>query len=396
MSSNWSECTLGDVLQLQRGMDLPVQDRKPGNHPIVASTGIVGYHNHAPVRAPGVVIGRSGSIGGGQYLKEDFWPLNTTLWVTDFKGNNPRYCYYLLRSIDFSAFNVGTGVPTLNRNHIHPLRVKLPPLDEQGFIAKLLGDIDDRIELLREENNSMQGIAQAIFRSWFIDFEPVRINDGSFEFENTYSCDLGLFPSTWQDSSLGPIPFGWRVGQLSDLVDLRNERLRPSLETQALPYVPTDAITSKSLFLEDSYDGALAKSSLIAFEGGDILFGAMRPYFHKVCMAPFSGVTRTTVFTLKPKLDSYQAFSLFTLFRDDVVEYATLHSQGSTIPYAKWTGSLERMKIVLPDEKLIETFNDLAMPFINKGNQNNDTISQLKEIKRSLLPKLISGEIKVT
>ncbi len=88
------------------------------NIPVIASTGIGGYHNETKVNAPGVVIGRSGSIGGGQYITVDFWPLNTTLWVKDFKGHHPRYVYYLLKSIDFSQFNVGSGVPTLNRNHL--------------------------------------------------------------------------------------------------------------------------------------------------------------------------------------------------------------------------------------------------------------------------------------
>ena len=120
MPSEWKHTTLGEVLTLQRGMDLPVQDRRAGKYPVVASTGVVGRHDTAPVKGPGVVIGRSGSIGGGQYIQSDYWPLNTTLWVKDFKGNNPRYCYYLLKSLDFSTFNAGSGVPTLNRNHIHP------------------------------------------------------------------------------------------------------------------------------------------------------------------------------------------------------------------------------------------------------------------------------------
>lgn len=119
--NEWQEVTLGDVLTLQRGFDLPVQDRKGGVFPVIASTGEVGRHQEAKVKAPGVVIGRSGSIGGGQYLENDFWPLNTTLWIKEFKGNNERYCYYLLKTIDFQQYNSGSGVPTLNRNHVHPL-----------------------------------------------------------------------------------------------------------------------------------------------------------------------------------------------------------------------------------------------------------------------------------
>ena len=88
MECEWSDLSLGDVLTLQRGFDLPVHNRHPGNIPVIASTGIVGWHNGSKVKGPGVVIGRSGSIGGGQYISNDFWPLNTTLWVKDFKGNN--------------------------------------------------------------------------------------------------------------------------------------------------------------------------------------------------------------------------------------------------------------------------------------------------------------------
>ena len=174
IEADWESVTLGDILTLQRGMDLPVQDRKNGKVPIIASNGITGYHNHAPVKAPGVVIGRSGSIGGGQYIEDDFWPLNTTLWVKDFKGNDPRYCYYLLRSIDFSGMNAGSGVPTLNRNHLHPMPMLRPPVVAQKQISSVLGALDDKIALLRETNATLEGIAQSLFKSWFVNFDPVR------------------------------------------------------------------------------------------------------------------------------------------------------------------------------------------------------------------------------
>jgi len=144
--SEWKEITLGDFMTLQRGFDLPESSRIAGSSPIIASTGIVGTHNKAMVKGPGVVIGRSGSIGGGQFIQSDFWPLNTTLWVKDFKGNDPRFCYYLLKSIDLTRFNAGSGVPTLNRNHIHPLPINVPTSNtEQKAIAHILGSLDDKI-----------------------------------------------------------------------------------------------------------------------------------------------------------------------------------------------------------------------------------------------------------
>src|SRR5664280_2833688 len=102
-----SVARLADVITLQRGFDLPESERKDGDVPVIASTGVIGFHAEKRVDGPGVVIGRSGSIGGGQYIADDFWPLNTTLWVKDFKGHYPRFIYYLLRNIDFTRFNAG-------------------------------------------------------------------------------------------------------------------------------------------------------------------------------------------------------------------------------------------------------------------------------------------------
>ena len=180
MNEGYQESTLGDLLTLQRGFDLPQDERVPGDYPVIASAGAVATHHIAAVQGPGVVIGRSGSIGGGQYIKENFWPLNTTLWVKDFKGNNRRFCYYILRSLDLANFNVGSGVPTLNRNHIHPISVKIPPLPEQRRIADILGTLDDRIELNQRMNETLEQMARALYKSWFVDFDPVHAKmDGS-------------------------------------------------------------------------------------------------------------------------------------------------------------------------------------------------------------------------
>ena len=168
-----NQIPLNEFVTLQRGFDLPKGDRIEGSIPVVASTGVGGHHNEAKVTAPGVVIGRSGSIGGGQYIQDDFWPLNTTLWVKDFKGHHPRFVYYLFKSIDFSTFNVGSGVPTLNRNHLSSLMVRNIGVDNEKEIAKFLGDLDDKIDLNKKTNQTLEQMAQALFKSWFVDFAPV-------------------------------------------------------------------------------------------------------------------------------------------------------------------------------------------------------------------------------
>ena len=125
----WQVGRLDDVLVLQRGFDLPATERTPGPYPVIAASGPNGTHNQSMVRGPGVTTGRSGVLGNVFYVHDDFWPLNTSLWVKDFKRSTPAYAFHLLRRLDFAVFNAGSAVPTLNRNHVHNLPTLIPPID---------------------------------------------------------------------------------------------------------------------------------------------------------------------------------------------------------------------------------------------------------------------------
>jgi type I restriction enzyme S subunit len=146
MISTWKPCDLGDVINLQRGHDLPSQDRNSGLYPIISSAGLSGYHDEYKAKSPGVVTGRYGTIGEVFYVNTDYWPLNTTLYVNDFKGNIPRFVFYLLQCINLKDMNVAGAVPGINRNHIHKIKVKLPPLLTQTKISDALSPYDHLIE----------------------------------------------------------------------------------------------------------------------------------------------------------------------------------------------------------------------------------------------------------
>ncbi|MFM2151925.1 MAG: hypothetical protein RL199_360 [Pseudomonadota bacterium] len=165
----WRDCKLGDVLELKRGYDLPSQHRHPGPVPIVSSSGPSGFHSEAMVKAPGVVTGRYGTIGEVFFVAQDFWPLNTTLYVRDFKGSDPKFVSYFLKTIDFYSCSDKAAVPGVNRNHLHELPVRLPPIAEQRVIARILGALDDKIELNRKMNATLEAMARALFKSWFVD-----------------------------------------------------------------------------------------------------------------------------------------------------------------------------------------------------------------------------------
>lgn len=277
MSSEWITIPLGKVLTLQRGHDLPAQDRVAGDVPILGSSGITGYHNESKASGPGVTVGRSGNaMGEINYSDKDFWPLNTALYITDFKSNDPKFVYYLLKTIDFDQFNSGSAQKSLNRNAVYPFEVKIPKnFIEQGAISSVLSSLEDKIEINHKINQTLEQMAQALFKSWFVDFEPVKAKIAARERwqslrpENEpaslvrYAAELNepttvgdlettmnraamqavsgktaaqldalraedperynelyetaaLFPSTMQESELGEIPEGWSAPELRE------------------------------------------------------------------------------------------------------------------------------------------------------------------------------------
>lgn len=166
MKAGWQCKMLGEVCTLQRGFDLPTHDRKTGRFPLVSSSGISDTHDDGPVLSPGVVTGRSGSIGNVFYIEDAFWPLNTTLYVRDFHGNLPRFVYYLLVAFDLKKYAGGTGVPTLNRNDVHGVQVIVPnELPEQQRIVTLLDEAFDGIATARAHAEKNLQNARAIFES---------------------------------------------------------------------------------------------------------------------------------------------------------------------------------------------------------------------------------------
>ncbi len=152
----WKAGRLDEVLVLQRGFDLPKSSRKAGAVPIIAATGVTGFHNESKVKAPGVVTGRSGTIGEVLYVQEDFWPLNTALWVKKFPSAEPLYAYYVLSALDLKQFNSGAAVPTLNRNDIHGLDVILPPRDLQTRFQQVAGDILGQARVSEVTNQTLR------------------------------------------------------------------------------------------------------------------------------------------------------------------------------------------------------------------------------------------------
>lgn len=358
--SEWKECKLGDMITLQRGHDLPKSKMVSGNIPVAGSNGIIGYHEKATTKALGVTIGRSGNLGNAFLYRTDFWAHNTTLYVREFKGNDELFVYYLLKSIDFKQFNVGSAVPTLNRNHIHPLDIKCPPLPEQKAIAGVLSSLDDKIDLLHRQNKTLEAMAETLFRQWFIEEAE----------DNAPSVSLNHF-----------------ADNIKRLVDIKNLKKYEF-------YVGLEHIPRKSISLQEHGSPDQLNSSKFHFINGDILFGKLRPYFHKVVLAPFQGVCSTDILVIRAKKREWLPFCLFWFFSKDVVDYSDIGSGGTRMPRTSWE-MLSSYKVPSPDQTRILQFNEIVYPILDKIFANQKQIVCLTDNRNTLLPKLMSGEVRV-
>ena len=428
--SNKNYVPLNEFILLQRGFDLPQSDRISGDIPVVASTGVAGFHNEYKVDAPGVVIGRSGSIGGGQYIKEKFWPLNTTLWVKDFKGHDARYVYYLLKSIDFHRFNVGTGVPTLNRNHLSSVLVKNLGYINEKVIAKILGDLDDKIHLNNQINQTLESIAQALFKSWFVDFDPVRakivakqegnnpefaamcVISGKSEVELHQMAEddfaelqatAALFPDELVESELGEVPKGWEVNSLGNICNFTpGSAFKPEYQGQTQGEIPFIKVSDMNLNGNEIFivkannyiDNSLQKERKFKLheEGATV--------FAKIGVALISN--RRRVLTMPTIIDNNMMsasplkglstpYYLYLLLK--TIDFNTLVS-GTALPYLN-VSDLRKILIVHPTINLLNKFELIANPLLQKIKLNSVQCEGLVTLRDNLLPKLLSGEVSV-
>lgn len=171
----WEKKKIIDFAPLQRGFDLPVSTIKKGDFPVVFSNGILKTHNEFKAKAPGVVTGRSGTIGKVTFVEKDYWPHNTALWVTDFKGNHPKYVYFFYDSYKLERFGTGSGVPTLNRNDVHIQKAYFPALPEQQKIASFLTAVDEKLTALKKKKALLEQYKKGVMQKLFS--QQIRFKD---------------------------------------------------------------------------------------------------------------------------------------------------------------------------------------------------------------------------
>ena len=399
MAGDWRECALGDVVELKRGYDLPQRQRRPGLVPLVSSSGVTDRHAEAMVKGPGVVTGRYGTLGQVFYVEQDFWPLNTTLYVRDFKGNDPRFISYFLRGVDFMAYSDKGAVPGLNRNHLHQARATIPSdPDEQRAIAHILGTLDDKIELNRRMSETMEAMARALFKSWFVDFDPVRAKvEGRWQrgqsLPGLRAHLYDLFADRLVDSELGEIPGGWEVRSLDQIARFLNglalQKFPPSDE-HSLPVIKIAQLRAGNTIGADRASSKLERDYIV--QDGDILF-SWSGSLECVLWAGGPGALNQHLFKVTsetyPKWFCYHGVHLHL---DDFRHIAA--GKATTMGHIQ-RHHLTDAKLAVPPTALLRAADVVMAPMIDDIWRLGVQSRTLATLRDALLPKLVSGEIRV-
>ena len=218
--------TFDEFVRLNRGFDLPDCDIISGKYPVVASTNIKAYHNEYKVEPPVVVTGRSGSLGSVQYITEKCWPLNTSLYAKNYRGNNPRYVYYYLQTMHLEQYNAGAGVPTLNQNHLQRLKITVHSFSEQEKVVEILSAYDDLIDINNKRIKVLEQMAENLYKEWFVRFR--------FPGHETAEFENGV-PKGWKENRLEQFGISLDSGSRpSGGVDDSLEDGMPSLGAEAV------------------------------------------------------------------------------------------------------------------------------------------------------------------
>ncbi len=375
VSMEWKEVRLGDILNFRRGHDLPHSAMKPGNIPVAGSNGVIGYHDTATPIKPILTIGRSGNVGK-PYFYEEAWAHNTTLYVDDFKGNDPKFLYYLCQTMPFANLGGGSAVPTLNRNHIHPLETKIPvKVEDQCRIVSILSSLDRKIELNNKINADLEEMAQAIFKNWFVDFEPFK--DGKFV-----------------DSELGMIPEGWKVGTLGDITKNKSAKVKEKNDVKVLSPVTTgELVLSEEYFTKQVFSSSIAKYKIVnkgefAYNPARVNIGSLgrNEFDFDGCVSPVY-----VVFSVLEGYENY--FDLFRktdFFKDSVASLA-IGGVRQSLSY----DDLSLIETIIPSENIVEKFNNLYNQMKKTIKANKQENSRLSLLRDTLLPRLMSGELEV-
>ncbi len=383
---------LGDILNLKRGYDLPEKDREDGLFPVISSSGISGCHNEYKVEGEGVVTGRYGTLGKMYYVNGKYWPHNTALYVQNFKGNDPRYIYYLLTCLGRIRTSDKSAVPGVNRNELHEMVV--PFLENsigQKAIAKVLSDLDAKIELNNKINAELEGMAKLLYDYWFVQFDFPDANG------KPYKSSGGKM--VYNEQLKREIPEGWKVESLNKLLDYNSGHSFSSksyCDSGKWKIVTIKAVqengfdTSKCDKIKELPLNLDAECNLAI---GDLLM-SLTGNTGRLCFVTETNclLNQRVAKILSSKLSNYFIYLYFKRPEKQklIEQLSSGSSQANLSPL-----QLFKTKDVIPENTILNSFEDKVEPISQRILVNEKENQKLAELRDWLLPMLMNGQVRV-
>jgi type I restriction enzyme S subunit len=375
--SHWKNAKLEDLVFFQRGYDITQAQQRPGAYPVISSSGVTSYHDEFKANGPGIVIGRKGTLGSIHFTVGDYWPHDTTLWSKDLKGNNPRFVYYFLHTLDFKRFDVGNSNPTLNRNHIHDLPIRIPPAPVQEEIANVLCPYDDLMENNRRRMALLEDAARLLYREWFVSLR---------------------FPGHEHTRIVNGVPEGWIKATAFDAMQVMSggtpKTTIPDFWDGEIPfYTPKDSVTECYVLDTEKHLTALGLNKCNSkLYPKDTIFITARGTVGNLNLAQQQMAMNQSCYALVGRDGIPQKF-LFCALRE-AIQHFQQHAVGAVFD-AIIVDTFKLIPFVIPDSKLVRAFDETVEPMFRQIENLLQQNQKLKTARDLLLPRLMSGEIAV-
>ena len=433
----WIETTVGEYCPFIYGKALPQSKRISGNIPVYGSNGIVDFHNSSCVNTAGVIIGRKGSVGAIHLSEKPFWVIDTAFYIVNDDLEELKFTYYLLKTLGLSEMNSDSAVPGLNRENAHSLKIKIPKDKfHRCEIGKRLSIFDQKIQLNTQINQTLEKIAQALFKSWFVDFDPVRakvqaLSDGlSLEQAELAAMQAisgktpeeltalsqtqperytelvetaKAFPCEMVEVDGVEVPKGWEQTTLSEICEMQNGYAFKSSEwTDAgIPVIKIGSIQSKILTVEGNgfvSEDNLSLRSNFALNGGDIVIGLTGAYVGKVGRMPANKKAmlnqRVAKFLAKRinESETFYSFIYMNMIQEDFKNFVDFTAQGSAQPNIS-TRDILKYPLLLANNDVHLAFEKLLKKILDKSIFNSYQNEILSNSRDLLLPRLLNGKL---
>ncbi|UTH26226.1 restriction endonuclease subunit S [Actinobacillus suis] len=388
-------CQLGDLIEFQRGYDLPRSEFVEGEYPVQSSNGILGYHNEYKVEAPGITIGRSGTVGIPHLLRKNFFPHNTALFVKDFKGNDVEYIYYLLHYLDLGNQKSGSGVPTMNRNHLHPLKIKAyTDLETQQKISQVLTTLDRKIALNQQINAELEKMAKTLYDYWFVQFDFPDENGNPYKSsggEMVYHPELKREVPKGGRKTIGDYckSTGGYAFKSSEWVESGNPviKIKNIQEDGSLNISDIDFVDLSNKTIDEKFKVNV----------GDIVIAMTGATIGKFALIPKTDsdlYVNQRVGVFKLSAVEKLPFLINTLsqdyFRKSIIEL----SGGAAQPNIS-NEQINNIELIYPVENIIANFNEKLTASYKQIIQKRYETQKLTQLRDFLLPMLMNGQVEV-